>query len=190
MRFSLFLLFGKWSGNSFFTVWISGPQAACGKYLPVVDNTAMKINPQDCISGEQQNPNRWAIQVHLVANLRWFLCLLGKTSMSATYKPHLELSYRSWEYATNVINQQTGQIRVSKMQNYTIFHDHSGYNKRGLYKGEKWGSRDILFQAHQLSGLDLEVLLFNCPQKNRKYPEEEKTWGKSLGEGTYMFITA
>lgn len=87
--------------------------------------------------------------------------------MSAIYKPHLKLSYRSWEYATNVINQQIGQIRISKIQSYTIFMTTTAIIKEDSTK-ERSGEVGIYF-----SSLDLEVLLSNCSQKIRKYPEEE-----------------
>lgn len=87
--------------------------------------------------------------------------------MSAIYKPHLKLSYRSWEYATNVINQQIGQIRISKIQSYTIFMTTTAIIKEDSTK-ERSEEVGIYF-----SSLDLEVLLSNCSQKIRKYPEEE-----------------
>ena len=87
--------------------------------------------------------------------------------MSAIYKPHLKLSYRSWEYATNVINQQIGQIRISKIQSYTIFMTTTAIIKEDSTK-ERSGEVGIY-----VSSLDLEGLLSNCSPKIRKYPEEE-----------------
>lgn len=97
VRFSLSLLLGKWSGNSFLKYESQVPKllvASTSRLLTI--NRAVKINPQDCTSGGHRTDTQTSepYKLHVFEGFRLFLKPLPskhepETSATAIYKPHL-----------------------------------------------------------------------------------------------------